>query len=169
MISLIVAKADNGVIGLDNKMPWHIPAELKYFKARTMGKPIIMGRKTFESLGRVLPGRPHVVISRSELTLPENCYGVDSLDAAIAKAQSLAKAQALATEDEVVVIGGAEIYRQALDRVDRLYITEVHLSPQGDTYFPELNPGDWQEIEREDVPADADSAIAYSIVTYQRN
>ena len=163
MISLIVAKADNGVIGLDNKMPWHIPAELKYFKARTMGKPIIMGRKTFESLGRVLPGRPHVVISRNKLTLPENCYGVHSLDAAIAKAQTLA------AEDEVVVIGGAEIYRQALDRVDRLYITEVHLSPQGDTYFPELNPGDWQEIEREDVPADADSAIAYSIVTYQRN
>ena len=163
MISLIVAKADNGVIGLDNKMPWHIPAELKYFKARTMGKPIIMGRKTFDSLGRVLPGRPHVVISRSALSLPENCYAVNSLDEAIEQAQGLAE------HEEVVVIGGAEIYRQALPLVDRLYITEVHLSPQGDTYFPELNPGDWQEIEREDVPADADSAIAYSIVTYQRN
>lgn len=163
MISLIVAKADNGVIGLDNKMPWHIPAELKYFKARTMGKPIIMGRKTFDSLGRVLPGRPHVVISRSELSLPENCYAVNSLDEAIEQAQDLTE------QEEVVVIGGAEIYRQALPKVDRLYITEVHLSPQGDTYFPELNPGDWQEIEREDVSADADSAIAYSIVTYQRN
>ncbi|AUM13402.1 dihydrofolate reductase [Ketobacter alkanivorans] len=163
MISLIVAKADNGVIGRDNKMPWHIPAELKYFKARTMGKPIIMGRKTFDSLGRVLPGRPHVVISRSELALPENCYGVQSLDAAIETAASLTEG------DEVVIIGGAEIYRQALDRVQRLYITEVHCSPEGDTFFPELNPGDWQETQREDVPADADSAIAYSIVTYQRN
>lgn len=163
MISLIVAKADNGVIGRDNKMPWHIPAELKYFKARTMGKPIIMGRKTFESLGRVLPGRPHVVISRSALSLPENCYGAGSVADAIKQAQSLAG------QGEVVVIGGAEIYRQALPSVDRLYITEVHLEPEGDTCFPELNPGDWQEVEREDVPADADSAIAYSIVTYQRN
>ncbi|HAG95417.1 MAG: dihydrofolate reductase [Pseudomonadales bacterium] len=163
MISLIVAKADNGVIGRDNKMPWHIPAELKHFKARTMGKPIIMGRKTFDSLGRVLPGRPHVVISRSALSLPENCYAARSLQEAISTAQTLAE------QGEVVVIGGAEIYRQALPLVDRLYLTEVHIEPEGDTWFPELNPGDWQETEREDVPADADSAIAYSIVTYQRN
>lgn len=163
MISLIVAKADNGVIGYENKMPWHIPAELKYFKSRTMGKPIIMGRKTFDSLGRVLPGRPHVVISRSQLALPENCYGVSSLD------QAISKAQALADGDEVVVVGGAEIYRQAMDKVDRLYISEVHLHPEGDAYFPEINPLQWQEIEREDVPAGEDSAIAYSIVTYQRN
>jgi len=163
MISLIVAKADNGVIGRDNKMPWHIPAELKHFKARTMGKPIIMGRKTFDSLGRVLPGRPHVVISRSALSLPANCYAARSLQEAISTAQTLAE------QGEVVVIGGAEIYRQALPLVDRLYLTEVHIEPEGDTWFPELNPGDWQETEREDVPADADSAIAYSIVTYQRN
>ena len=163
MISLIVAKADNGVIGRDNKMPWHIPAELKHFKARTMGKPIIMGRKTFDSLGRVLPGRPHVVISRSALSLPENCYAARSLQEAISTAQTLAE------QGEVVVIGGAEIYRQALPLVDRLYLTEGHIEPEGDTWFPELNPGDWQETEREDVPADADSAIAYSIVTYQRN
>ena len=158
-----MAKADNGVIGRDNKMPWHIPAELKHFKARTMGKPIIMGRKTFDSLGRVLPGRPHVVISRSALSLPENCYAARSLQEAISTAQTLAE------QGEVVVIGGAEIYRQALPLVDRLYLTEVHIEPEGDTWFPELNPGDWQETEREDVPADADSAIAYSIVTYQRN
>ena len=128
-----------------------------------MGKPIIMGRKTFDSLGRVLPGRPHVVISRSALSLPENCYAARSLQEAISTAQTLAE------QGEVVVIGGAEIYRQALPLVDRLYLTEVHIEPEGDTWFPELNPGDWQETEREDVPADADSAIAYSIVTYQRN
>lgn len=162
MISLIVARADNGVIGHQNKMPWHIPAELKHFKSRTLGKPIIMGRKTFESLGRVLPGRPHVVISRSEQSLPDNCYGVTSLDQAIEQALSLA------TDDEVVVIGGAEIYQQALPRVDRLYLTEVHLEPEGDTFFPDLDSAVWQETERTDVPASDESAIAYSIVTYQR-
>ena len=163
MISLIVAVADNGVIGYENKMPWYIPAELQHFKTRTMGKPIIMGRKTFDSLGRVLPGRPHVVISRSELNLPDRCYAANDIQTAIDTAQRLTDG------DEVVVIGGAEIYRQALNKVDRLYITEVHLHPEGDTYFPEIDPLQWQETEREDVPASEDSAIAYSIVTYQRN
>lgn len=164
MISLIVAKADNGVIGNGNRMPWHIPSELAHFKRRTLGKPIIMGRKTFESLGRVLPGRPHVVISRQPLTLPENCFAVQSLQAAIDCAQTLTASD----DDEVVVIGGAEIYRQALPLVDTLYVTEVHLSPQGDAFFPALDPNQWQETERTDVDAAADSAIAYSIVTYQR-
>ena len=164
MISLIVAKADNDVIGAGNKMPWHIPSELAHFKQRTMGKPMIMGRKTFESLGRVLPGRPHVVISRQSLQLPENCYPVHSLDEAIARARSLNAAP----DDEVVVIGGAEIYRQMLPLADTLYVTEVHLSPQGDTFFPALDVNEWQETERTDVEAGTDSAIAYSIVTYQR-
>ena len=164
MISLIVARADNGVIGKDNKMPWHIPSELQHFKARTLGKPIIMGRKTFESLGRVLPGRPHVVISRNPMDLPDNCYPVHSLQDALQQAGQLTAAG----NDEVVVIGGAEIYRQALPLVDTLYVTEVHLTPEGDAFFPELNAGDWKEVQREDVAAGADSAIAYSIVTYQR-
>jgi len=164
MISLIVARADNGVIGLGNKMPWHIPSELQHFKARTLGKPIIMGRKTFESLGRVLPGRPHVVISRSDVELPDNCHLVHSLQDALSKAQSLTGAE----NDEVVVIGGAEIYRQALPLVDTLYVTEVHLTPDGDAFFPELDARQWREVQREDVDATSDSAIAYSIVTYQR-
>ncbi len=164
MISLIVAKADNGVIGNGNKMPWHIPSELAHFKKRTLGKPIIMGRKTFESLGRVLPGRPHVVISRQQLTLPDNCFLVPSLQDAIRRAQALNPSP----DDEVVVIGGAEIYRQALPLVDTLYVTEVHLVPQGDAFFPPLDAHQWQETERTDVPAGTDSAIAYSIVTYQR-
>lgn len=164
MISLIVAKADNGVIGAGNKMPWHIPSELAHFKKRTLGKPIIMGRKTFESLGRVLPGRPHVVISRQTLQLPENCYSVNSLESAIERAQSLNASP----DDEVVVIGGADIYRQALPLVDTLYVTEVHLAPDGDAFFPPLDLNQWQETERTDVPAGTDSAIAYSIVTYQR-
>ena len=164
MLSLIVAKADNNVIGNGNKMPWHIPSELAHFKQRTLGKPIIMGRKTFDSLGRVLPGRPHVVISRQQLTLPENCYPVNSLQDAITFARHLNPH----VDDEIVVIGGAEIYRQALPLADTLYVTEVHLSPQGDAYFPELDSSEWQETERKDVAAGADSAIAYSIVTYQR-
>ncbi len=163
MLSLIVAKADNGVIGNGNKMPWHIPSELAHFKRRTMGKPIIMGRKTFDSLGRVLPGRPHVVISRQTQNLPENCHPASSLQDAIEQARRLTT-----DTDEVVVIGGAQIYRQALALVDTLYVTEVHLSPQGDAFFPDLDMQQWQETERNDVAAGADSAIAYSIVTYQR-
>ncbi len=164
MISLIVAKADNQVIGCDNRLPWHIPAELKHFKAKTLGKPIVMGRKTFESLGRVLPGRPHVVISRQALSLPPQCHLAGSVTAALHQAQQLTQEGA----DEVVVIGGAEIYRQAMELADTLYVTEVHIKPEGDAYFPEINPQQWQETERTLVPATAESAIAYSIVTYQR-
>lgn len=164
MISLIVAKADNNVIGLNNKMPWHIPSELAHFKRRTLGKPIIMGRKTFDSLGRVLPGRPHVVISRQPLNLPKNCYLVHSLESAV----DCARALNVRADDEVVIIGGADIYHQALALVDTLYVTEVHLLPQGDAFFPAIDPKIWQEVERTDVPAGTDSAIAYSIVTYQR-
>ena len=164
MISLIVAKADNNVIGHNNQLPWHLPADLKHFKARTLGKPIIMGRKTFESLGRVLPGRPHVIISRNNMTLPDQCHLTHSLPDALAQAQRLTGS----SSNEVVVIGGAEIYRQALPLVDTLYVTEVHLSPEGDAFFPPLDETQWQETERQDVPAGADSAIAFSIVTYQR-
>jgi len=162
MIALIVAKAENGVIGRNNQMPWRIPAELQYFKLRTMGKPMIMGRKTFESLGRVLPGRPHIVISRDQRPLPDNCYLVHSWEAALSTAEELAEG------GEVIVIGGAQVYQQALPLADTLYITEVHLRPDGDTYFPTINPQHWQEVEREEHPVDADSAIAYSIVTLQR-
>jgi len=162
MLSLIVAKADNGVIGRDNQLPWYLPADLKHFKARTMGKPIVMGRKTFDSLGRVLPGRPHVVITRDlHLQLPENCYRVKSLADAIAQGQQLTTEQ----EPEVVIIGGAQIYNQALGCVDRLYVTEVHQEPEGDAQFPEIDLNQWKEVEREDHSGDID----YSFVTYQKN
>ena len=162
MLSLIVAKADNNVIGKDNKMPWHLPQDLQYFKATTMSKPIIMGRKTFDSLGRVLPGRPHIIISRDEaLKVPENCYAVTSLGAAIRQAQAVMPDD----QDEAVIIGGAQIYKEALsaDLVQRLYITEIQLTPEGDTYFPEIESDQWQEIER--VKGDGD--IAHCFVTYQ--
>lgn len=162
MLSLMVAMADNGVIGQDNQLPWHLSADLKKFKERTMGKPIIMGRKTFESLPKVLPGRPHIVISRqSDYQLPENCYLVNTLEEAVAKAQSLLTAD----NQEAVVIGGGEIYKAALDVVDTLYITEVHLTVAGDAYFPPIDKTQWQEIERADYTDD----INYSFVTYTRH
>lgn len=164
MISLIVAKAENNVIGYKNAMPWRIPAELQYFKQCTMGKPMIMGRKTFDSLGRVLPGRPHIVISRQVLDLPENCYLASSLQSAFDIGQRLLSD----SNDEMIVIGGADIYRQAMLHVDTLYVTEVHLKPEGDTFFPDIDQQIWQRTEHEYVPADLDSAIAYGIVTYQR-
>lgn len=160
MLSLIVAKADNGVIGRDNQLPWHLPEDLKHFKACTMGKPLIMGRKTFDSLPGVLPGRPHVVISRNaELALPANCYRTSSLDQAIEKAIELS-----GEEQEVVVIGGGEIYQQALALVDLLYVTEVHTQAEGDAFFPEIDPQVWQESARERYAGKLD----FSFVTYQR-
>lgn len=146
-VSLIVAAADNNVIGKDNKMPWHIPEDFKHFKALTMGKPCIMGRKTFESivaqLGRPLPGRQNIVVSRSE-----HIY-----DGAIACASlPLAFEAAKATNpEEIFIIGGAQIYQEALeqDLVDKIYLTRVHQSPEGDALFPHLGD-EWTEKTRED-------------------
>ncbi len=160
MLSLVVAMADNRVSGRNNQLPWHLPADLKHFKALTMGKPMIMGRKTFESLGRVLPGRPHIVISRNPgYRLPEgDCHLATDLSSAIGLAQSMG--------DEAVVIGGAEIYQQALDWVDLMYVTEVHLQVEGDAHFPEFDVSQWSEVARDDRQ---DKQLAFSFVTYRRN
>lgn len=161
MLSLIVAMADNRVIGRDNRLPWHLPADLKHFKERTMNKPIIMGRKTFESLPKVLPGRQHIVISRnSEYPLPENCYLAHDLVAAVRQAEALSDNE----NGEAVVIGGGEIYRQALDLVDVLYVTEVHTQVEGDARFPEIDKAIWRQAER----ADHEGDLPYSFVTYTR-
>lgn len=160
MLSLMVAKADNGVIGRDNQLPWHLPEDLKNFKARTMNKPMIMGRKTFESLPGVLPGRPHIIISRNpDFSVPENCYLVSSLELAIEKSREL-----LGDENEAVVIGGGEIYRQAMPLVDRLYITEVHTQATGDAFFPEIDQDAWEETDR----VSGSGKLDFSFVTYSR-
>lgn len=159
MLSLIVAVADNGVIGVENRLPWRAPADLARFKQLTMGKPIVMGRKTFDSLGRVLPGRPHVVVSRQTLQLPENCLCVHSMVDAIAKAEELVDAT-----DEIMVIGGAEIYAQALPFADRVYLTRVHVQPEGDAFFPALDESVWKVIETQ--IAEGDPACTY--VTYEK-
>ena len=144
-LSLIVAAADNNVIGKDNKMPWHIPEDFKYFKAVTMGKPCIMGRKTYESilaqLGKPLPGRTSIVISRNGYA-HEGATVVGSLEEAIEKGKA-------ETDDEIMVIGGAQIYALTLPMADRVYLTRVHQRPEGDAFFPELDEY-WQQVEGTD-------------------
>lgn len=145
IISLIVAAAENNVIGLDNKMPWHIPEDFKYFKKVTLGKPCIMGRKTYESilaqLGKPLPGRKSIVISRVGYD-HEGCITVDSLETAIEAAK-------IETDDEVMIIGGAQIYNMSTKVANRIYLTKVNQSPEGDAFFPELDES-WKEVSKED-------------------
>ena len=164
--ALIVAMSRNRVIGRNNKLPWYLPGDLRYFKQATMGKPIIMGRKTWESIGRALPGRLNLVISRDpDWRVPPGAVGAASLDEALAKAEAQAL---LEGGDEVMGIGGAQVYAQALPRVDRMYITQVHAEVEGDAYFPEVNWDEWEEIGREDFSATDRNPYDYSFVVYQR-
>ena len=157
-ISLIVAVAEQGVIGQENALPWRLPGDLKRFKALTMGKPIIMGRKTFDSIGRPLPGRTNIVITRqSGLQLP-GCVVLGSLSEALSSVHA----------DEYMVIGGAEIYRQVLPLAQRVYLTQVHANISGDAFFPALEPTQWHETYREDVPADEQNQYAHSFITLER-
>jgi dihydrofolate reductase len=162
-VSIIVAAAENGTIGRDNRLPWHLPADLRRFKALTMGHHLLMGRKTWESVGKPLPGRPIVVISRRALSLPEGVRSTLSVEEAIAIARD-------AGEDEAFLSGGGEIYRLALaaDLVDRVYLTRVHHAFDGDAFFPDLDPAAWRLAEREDRPADERNPYAFSFLTYDR-
>lgn len=162
-LSMIVAVAQNGVIGRDNALPWHLPNDLKYFKKTTMGKPVIMGRKTYESIGRPLPGRTNIVITRQSDYQPEGVKVVGS----VAEARSLAESVCLIDgQDEAMIIGGAEIYSLALEDADRLYLTEVHADVEGDAYFPEYDKQRWQEVDREDHAAEGSNPYHYSFVVY---
>ncbi len=164
-LSMIVAQGENRVIGVDGELPWHLSADLKYFKATTMGKPIIMGRKTFESIGRPLPGRPNIIITRNENFTAENIDVCQDITSAVALGKKYADELGL---DEVMIIGGAQIYNAALNDATRLYITEVALSPKGDAYFPELPAEQWKEVKSTSFEADGESP-AYRFVTYERN
>lgn len=165
LVSLIAAVADNGVIGRDNKLPWHLPGDLKYFKATTLGKPVIMGRKTWESLGRPLPGRTNIVITRQSGYAPAGAKVTASLDEALALAAQVALIDGV---DECVVIGGAEIYAQALPRCDRLYLTEVRAQVAGDAFFPAFDRRNWRETKREDFRAEGPNPYDYGFVVYER-
>lgn len=153
IISLIVATAHNNVVGLNNRMPWHLPADLQYFKATTMGKPLILGRKTWDSIGgKPLPGRPHFVVSRQAGLQLTGATVVPSLaDALTAASQWLA--EHAPTEKEIMVIGGGEIYRQALPSAHRVYRTLIDLTVQGDTFFPALDEAEWQVVSAREVAA----------------
>ncbi len=153
-LSIIAALADNGTIGRDNDLPWRLPADLKRFKRTTLGHHLLMGRKTFESIGRPLPGRTTVVISRGRPDLPEGVELAASLDEAI----ELARA---AGDDEAFVAGGAEIFRAALLRADRLYLTRIRADVDGDRFFPELDLADWELVSSE--ARDADERHAYPL------
>ncbi len=160
-ISIIVAIAENGLIGRDGDLPWRLSEDLKRFKETTMGKPIIMGRKTWKSIGRPLPGRPNVVISR------DPNYAADGIDVVQSIEQAFARACELGS-DEIMVIGGAEIYRLALSDADRMYITEVHLRVEGDTHFPHFDRNDWRESVREGPFLAEKSDLTFSFVQLDR-
>lgn len=155
-ISLIVAVAENGVIGRDGDLPWRMSSDLKAFRRITMGKPIIMGRKTFATLAKPLDGRTNIVATRSpNFKAPEGVVVTSSVDAALAVARDDCNARASASNDydkEVMIIGGAELYRQTLGVADRVYLTEVHATPDGDTMFPELSQDEWQETSSQPLP-----------------
>ena len=156
-ITLILARAANGVIGADGKMPWHLPADLRRFKQLTTGRPMIMGRRTFDSLPAILEGRRHIVLTRDPEWQEEGAEPAASIEEALR----------LANAPHVMVIGGAEIYRMFLGQADRIELTEVALAPAGDTSIPYPDPADWREVAHEDHDA-ADGRPAYSFVTFVR-
>jgi dihydrofolate reductase len=165
LITLVGAKADNGVIGRDGKLPWHISADLKFFKRMTLGKPVIMGRKTYESIGKPLPRRTNIVVTRDESWNAEGVIAVQDLPSAFALAYEDAHRTGA---DEIAVIGGAEIYRQTLAKADRIYLTEVHGVFEGDARLDlDLSAG-WRETTRERQPAETPDGPAFSFVTLDR-
>ena len=161
-LSIIVAIANNRVIGKDNKLPWHLPADLKYFKSVTIGHPIIMGRKTFESIGggKPLPGRTSIIITHQLGYKAEGCVVMHSLQEAINYSKK---------DDESFIIGGAEIFKQALEIADKLYLTKIHHEFDGDTFFPALNLMQWKMISCEEHEPDEKNKYPYSFLKYERN
>jgi dihydrofolate reductase len=160
-VSIIVAAAENGVIGAGNRLPWHLPDDLKHFKALTLGKPMIMGRRTFESIGRPLPGRTSFVVSRQPGLQIAGCTVTDTIDAALEAAREQGA-------PEVMIVGGAEIYRQVLPRTSVIHLTRVHAHIDGDVRFPELPAGAWREVDSERHPADDRHVHAFSFIKLAR-
>jgi len=164
-LAIIVAQAQNRTIGINNKLPWHLPEDLKYFKQVTMGKPIIMGRKTFDSIKRPLPGRTNIVITRDASWQHDGVRVVHSLTEARELAESICLIEG---QDEAMVIGGSEIYNQALADCDRLYLTQVHAEVEGDAHFPAFAAEQWQELGRQDYAADGCNPYDYSFIVLDR-
>lgn len=163
-VCLVAAVAQNGVIGMDGAMPWTLSSDLKRFKRDTMGKPIIMGRKTFQSIGRPLPGRLNIVVSRSDFVAAETVHAA-SIDAALFLAEGWAKQNG---SEEICVIGGGQIYREILPLASKLYITHVMAEPEGDTVFPDIDEAVWHPIYREEVPIGEKDTAETLYVVYER-
>ena len=164
-IALVVAAAENGVIGMGGAMPWRIPADLKTFRRLTMGKPVVMGRKTFQSIGKALPGRDNIVVTRDATF---SAPGIERA-ASIAEALESARRRAVARgADEITVIGGGDIYTQSLPHADRVYLTRVHAQPKGDTYFEDLTPMDWKLTRSEPIAVTAADDYPCTLLVYER-
>ena len=159
------AVADNGVIGKDNDMPWHISSDLKRFKQMTMGKPFIVGRRTFESFGRPLPGRTNIVVTRDEAFKPEGAVGVASLDEALDLARSIAVRDGV---DEISVLGGGTIYKALWNRADRLQVTHIHAEPEGDTKLPPIDQSVWECVLLEPQEQGERDSAPFSYAVYER-
>jgi dihydrofolate reductase len=165
-IALIVAMAHARVIGRDNGLPWHLTEDLRHFKALTMGKPIVMGRRTWESIGRPLPGRTSIVVSTNPaLALPDGVLRAATLDEALAEARRVAVRDGV---DELMVIGGAAVYAAALPQATRIYLTEIDLDAAGDAFFPPLEAGAWRATAREEGRGKAEPGLRYRFLTLER-
>ncbi len=161
VISMISALAENRFIGNKNTLPWHLPADFKYFKEKTLGKTIILGLNTFKSIGeKPLPNRKHIILNKdANYKVPENCFLATSIDQALEMAKN---------DGEVMICGGASVYNQFLPMADRLYLTYIHQSFEGDTFFPEVDMNQWKEVSRQDHQPDEKNKYAYSFVVLER-
>lgn len=157
-VTIVVAIAENYAIGKNNQLLWHMPADLKHFKQITSGHTVIMGRKTYDSVGKPLPNRRNIIITRQEITIP-GCEVVTSVEEAL---------ELCADEEEVFIVGGAEIYKLAMNKTDRIYLTIIHHSFDADTFFPEIDYMEWKEVSREDHTADEKHKYAYSFIKLER-
>ena len=162
---MIAGVAENGVIGSDQTIPWRVPSDMAFFKKTTMGKPIVMGRKQFETVGKPLPGRTNIVITRQRDYRPEGVLVFHDIDAALDRARAIAEADGV---DEIMIIGGGELYAQLIDRAERLYITHIDLSPEGDVRFPAIAPEQWTVVDLPEVTPSPKDEATYRVKVYER-
>ena len=162
MLSHIVAASENNVIGSKNNLPWNLPNDFKYFKNKTWGMPVIMGRKSYESLKKSLPGRVNIVVTNKTDWQPEDVCVVNNIDSAIEKARE-------ADAKEIFIIGGGEIFKQTIDIVSRIYLTRVHTTIEGDTYYPEIRKDQWKLVDEQSFPADEKHKYAYTFEVWEKN
>ena len=165
-IVVLAAVAENGVIGRDNALPWRLKSDMRHFRALTMGKPVVMGRKTFVSIGKPLKGRTNIVVSRDRAFTAPGVVATSDLDSALAVARGDALRRGA---DAIMVIGGTEVFVQTMPRADRLEITIVHAQPPGDTIFPPIDPTTWREVERSEHPPGVHDDAGFAFVTFERN